>query len=64
MCIFVKKQKNQTDLNNPPVKRTVQLFSRASKLHVQIMKTELDARGRDGSGFGKLIGSKLPLILL
>jgi len=61
MCIFVESQKNQTDPNNHPVKRTVQLFSRASKLHVQITKTELDARGRDGSGFGKLSGSKLPL---
>lgn len=55
MCIFVESQKNQTDNNNHPVKRTVQLFSRASKLHVQIMKTELDARGRDGSGFARLV---------
>jgi len=55
MCIFVERQKNQTDPNNHPVKRNVQLFSRASKLHVQITKTELDARGRDGSGFARLV---------
>lgn len=57
MCEFVEGQKNITDPENPPTKRTVQLYSRASKLHVQIMKTELDARGRDGSGYGKKIGS-------
>ncbi|KAL9983822.1 hypothetical protein ACROYT_G006058 [Oculina patagonica] len=55
MCEFVEKQKNITDPQNPPTKRTVQLYSRASKLHVQIMKTELDARGRDGSGYARLV---------
>lgn len=55
MCSFVESQKKQTDNNNHPVKRTVQLFSRASKFHVQIMKRELDARGRNGSGFARLV---------
>ncbi|KAJ7336579.1 Fibroblast growth factor 18 [Desmophyllum pertusum] len=54
IACFVAVQ-NKSDRNNHPVKRTVQLYSRASKLHIQIMKTELDARGRDGSGYARLV---------
>lgn len=53
MCGFVQNETSKTDRNNPPIKRKVLLYSRASLLHVQIKKTELDARGREGSEYGK-----------
>lgn len=52
MCGFISKQENQTDTNNHPIKRKVQLYSRASQLHVQIKKTAMDASGQDGSQYG------------
>lgn len=53
MCGFVHNETFKTDKNNPPIKRKVQLYSRASQLHIQIRKSEVDARGQDGSEYGK-----------
>lgn len=55
MCGFISKQENQTDTNNHPIKRKVQLYSRASQLHVQIKKTAMDASGEDGSQYARLV---------
>ena len=58
MCGFVHNETFKTDKNNPPIKRKVQLYSRASQLHIQIRKSEVDARGQDGSEYGKEIVQK------
>lgn len=47
--------------NNRSFKRKVLLYSRASHLHVQIKKTELDARGGEGSDYGKALTCYLHL---
>jgi len=52
---FYRNESDKTDTNNPSIKRTVQLYSRASHLHVQIKKKELDARGRHGSEYARLV---------
>lgn len=36
-----------------PFKKKVQLYSRTSRPFIQIKKTELDARGKNGSQYGK-----------
>ena len=36
-----------------PFKKKVQLYSRTSGRFIQIKKTELDARGKNGSQYGK-----------
>ena len=54
IACHVAKQ-NVTDHYSTPVERIVQLYSRASTGHVQIMKTGLDALGQDGSIYGKRI---------
>ncbi|XP_074613029.1 fibroblast growth factor 18-like [Acropora palmata] len=55
MCGFVHNETFKTDKNNPPIKRKVQLYSRASQLHIQIRKSEVDARGQDGSEYARLV---------
>lgn len=55
MCGFVHNESLKTDKNNAPVKRKVLLYSRASQLHVQIKRSELDARGQDSSEYARLV---------
>ncbi|PFX31072.1 fibroblast growth factor 18-like isoform X2 [Stylophora pistillata] len=54
IACHVAKQ-NVTDHYSTPVERIVQLYSRASTGHVQIMKTGLDALGQDGSAYARLV---------
>lgn len=54
IACHVAKQ-NVTDHYSTPVERIVQLYSRASTGHVQIMKTGLDALGQDGSIYARLV---------
>ena len=48
-------EKKKTDQNSVPFERVTQLYSKASKAHVQIIGRRVDALGEDGSPYGKLL---------
>ncbi len=49
-----KAEKSRTDENSVPFERVTQLYSKASKGHVQVVGRRVDALGKDGSPHGKL----------
>lgn len=54
-CTVFYKNLKTSDPNNHPVQKKVRLYSRASRLHVQITKTEVDARGQNDSEHAILV---------
>ncbi len=56
-----KAEKHKTDENSVPFERVTQLYSKASRGHVQIVGRRVDALGKDGSPHGKCIFSLLVL---
>eukprot|EP00794_Sanderia_malayensis_P005233 gene5233-5894_t len=50
-----KAEKRRTDWNSVPFERVTQLYSKASKKHVQIVGRRVDALGKDGSPNARLI---------
>lgn len=46
-------EKHKTDEKSVPFERVTQLYSKASKAHVQIIGRRVDALGEDGSPYGK-----------
>ena len=46
-------EKQKTDQKSVPFERVTQLYSKASKSHVQIIGRRVDALGEDGSPYGK-----------
>lgn len=48
-------EKQRTDQKSVPFERVTQLYSKASKAHVQIIGRRVDALGEDGSPYGKIV---------
>lgn len=46
-------EKKKTDQNSVPFERVTQLYSKASRAHVQVIGKRVDALGQDGSPYGK-----------
>ena len=48
-------EKQKTDKKSVPFERVTQLYSKASKAHVQIIGRKVNALGEDGSPHGELL---------
>ena len=48
-------EKQKTDQKSVPFERVTQLYSKASKAHVQIIGRKVNALGEDGSPHGELL---------
>ncbi|KXJ23098.1 fibroblast growth factor 18 [Exaiptasia diaphana] len=51
----VEKERTRTDTKSLPFLRETQLYSRSSQGHLRIMRRDVDALGKDGDKFAKLI---------